>query len=470
MTTPAATDSSTARVIYRPLLLAASLGVIFLSLVALIVVPIVVQDRIDALRAEIDRTADPARERVEALRYHVAREMALARGYALEGDSSFLVQYHAMRDRSRDFFTDFAPEALTLSSAIGDRYDSVAVAVDDWHLALAADPVLTGVRAPADVESDAFSRGLYERALSAIDALEDTLDADVAGREARIRGMERGQMLATLGLGILALLSATLVGWLAVRVRHFAEQAEIERAATLRAARARERLIRGVSHDLKNPLTIIDGYAELMEVGLKGELNPDQRETVGRIRRAVGDVLVAVRELMELASAESGAPRLERQAIDVPSLLHQLAADYTAVARAEGIRFSVEQPATALPIPHADVRRVRQILENLVGNALKYTPSGGAVSLSAHVEQGHGTARSIAFSVRDTGPGIPADRREDVFEEFVRLDNAAGTRGSGVGLAISRNLARLMGGDVTVAEAPGGGADFTLWLPLRASD
>lgn len=251
------------------------------------------------------------------------------------------------------------------------------------------------------------------------------------------------------------------------RERDARAEAERRREELERVTESRTRLMRGFSHDVKNPLGAADGYAQLLEDGILGELSAKQMQSVQRIRRSLQTSLHLIHELLELARAEAGQIELEPVLTDVAELVRDAAEDFRAQATAAGLGLEVRATA-ALPA-HTDPIRVRQILSNLLSNAVKYTPRGGIV-VEAELRTDGRAPRDgdwIAISVTDTGPGIPAEKQELIFEEFTRLDPEA-QHGAGVGLAISRKMARLLGGDISVESEVGRGSTFTLWLPTTA--
>jgi signal transduction histidine kinase len=252
--------------------------------------------------------------------------------------------------------------------------------------------------------------------------------------------------------------------WSGRRVLRFARVAERERAQVIRAAEARAALLRGVTHDVKNPLGAAAGYAQLLEESVVGPLTDPQRGMVKRIHRLVDMSVQTVSDLLELARADGGELPLEYAETDLASIVNEVIEDHRAMAQEHGLSICPATDATPLV---TDPLRVQQVLANLLSNAIKYTPRDGTIHVRI-VRSAPVRARTdrVGVEVRDSGPGIPADLRGRLFEEFFRVRGPGSTiNGNGLGLAISRRIARLLGGDVTYADNDGGGSIFTLWLP-----
>ncbi len=252
---------------------------------------------------------------------------------------------------------------------------------------------------------------------------------------------------------------------LAFRKVHLLEESEQRRDQVERVMESRARLVRGFSHDVKNPLGAADGYLQLLEEEILGELTPRQKESVGRVRRALGSALSLIDDLVELARAEAGQLEVATQQLDPGAVAREIAAEYRAQAEAAGLALTQELPAQPLTV-RSDGRRVRQVLGNLLSNAVKYTPDGGRIGVRVGTRASDRLHRGdwVTIDVWDTGPGIPPERGQRIFEEFTRLEPAR-TPGAGLGLAISRRVARAIGGDLTYESQPGEGSTFTLWLP-----
>lgn len=251
------------------------------------------------------------------------------------------------------------------------------------------------------------------------------------------------------------------------RERTARAEAERRRHEAERAIESRARLMRGFTHDVKNPLGAADGFLELLEDGVMDALTPRQLEGVQLARRSMHAALDLIEDLLGLAHVEAGSVDVEPTIIDVRRAAEQAAEEYRAQAAAKGLAIHVDAPAELPPV-ESDPARVRQVLSNLVSNAVKYTARGG-ITLRIHIRSdatAPGPGRWAALDVTDTGPGIPRDQRPLLFREFTRLAAAGAEEGAGLGLAISRRIARALGGDLTVESEVGKGSTFTLWLPL----
>ena len=248
-------------------------------------------------------------------------------------------------------------------------------------------------------------------------------------------------------------------------------EAEARRHEIAEVLESRSRLMRGFSHDVKNPLGAADGYAALLEEGIHGELSTTQRQAVSRIRRSIRNALALIDDLHEFARAEAGHIELACEPVDVRTLVCELVEDYRASANGSGLALRSELP-DALPTIDGDPVRVRQVLGNLLSNAVKYTDAGSVtVRVAVRTDPPPSLvvprpARWIAIDVVDTGVGIPRAEQPRLFREFSRLHEGE-KPGAGLGLAISQRVSRALGGAITLESDEGRGATFTLWLPVR---
>ncbi len=250
------------------------------------------------------------------------------------------------------------------------------------------------------------------------------------------------------------------------RLLHEAEIAREEAVeAVARAAvadRAKTDFLATMSHELRTPLNAIAGYAELLELGMRGPVTDQQRAAITRIRRSQQHLLGIVNDILTFAKTESGRIPINLEPIDVGSAIEAAHFLVEPMFEANGNVFTAKQERRDMAVV-ADRERLQQILINLMSNAAKFSAPGGPVTVCAEARE-----HLIAIAVEDQGKGIHPDKHEAIFEPFMQL--SAGltrtTEGSGLGLAISRDLARLMGGDVTVESEPEKGSVFTLTLPL----
>jgi signal transduction histidine kinase len=233
------------------------------------------------------------------------------------------------------------------------------------------------------------------------------------------------------------------------------------------ANRAKSRFLANVSHELRTPLNAIVGYNSLALDGVYGELVEPLREAHARIHAAGEHLLALVNDVLDLSKIEVGRMEVEAEPMDVASLVDGVATVVEPIAAAKGVRLDVVV-ARDLPRIVSDARHARQVLLNLVANAIKFTERG-SVAVVARRDDAEPDQR-VAMVVEDTGIGIAEHDLERIFEEFeqVRSDGRGDSlrRGTGLGLTIARKLARLLGGDVTVQSRVGAGSRFTFVLPV----
>jgi PAS domain S-box-containing protein len=228
------------------------------------------------------------------------------------------------------------------------------------------------------------------------------------------------------------------------------------------ANRAKAEFLASMSHELRTPLNAIAGYADLLLMGVRGELPHDARADVDRMRRSGQHLLSLINDILNFARIEAGQLSYHLEKVPVAGLLADLDALVMPQVAQRGLTYQSSRGESGLAV-RADAEKTRQILLNLVTNAIKFTEPGGTIRVSHHRADG-----GVRIRVSDTGRGIAPEQQARIFDPFVQVDRhltAESQQGVGLGLAISRDLARGMGGDLGVQSTVGEGSTFTLWLP-----
>ncbi len=415
-----------------------------LALLLLLIVPAIVNRRVSELRSHLTLGSEHARLLVNDLEAAFAGQLLAQRITAEAHDPAFATRGKLNADELElhSAVRDVGPQAVTL-------YDDLTDRLAQWNT-ITHDGSAVQAQQGLDL-------------LASAERLDNYLAGASDVQRAQVRRLESFYVVTPAILAPIALIAILIVMWSGRRVLSFARLAEEERTQVVRAAEGRAALLRGVTHDVKNPLGAAMGYAQLLEEGVVGSLEPRQTEMVQRIHRLVEMSVQTVTDLLELARAE-GELQIEYATVDLARIVRDVADDHDGMARERKLAVVLTVPPTPFV---TDPVRVRQILSNLLSNAIKYTPEGGNIRMSILANAGTGPApRRIAVEVRDTGPGIPRELQPKVFDEFfrVRPTGPGAVNGNGLGLAISRRIARLLGGDVTFAEGEGGGSVFTLWF------
>jgi signal transduction histidine kinase len=455
---------------------------VLVALVALALIPVLASEWFHDARRQAEVGILPALAQAERLALASERQVAAARGFLLSGDRVYRTRFEEARAAQLDALGQLALVMPRVGPAAYHHLESVRQISLRWQEEHAR--AMDGRTAVED----------YLQALPRLEALRDSLylhldslnEAITRAGDEQVRVAERAlgfQRSASIALGALAFMAVLVVGWFARRQwfltgrvekalaeeNRLREESERAREELVRVTESRARLMRGFGHDLKNPLGAADGYLQLLLDGVLGPLTDRQLRAAQRARRSIRGGLNLVEDLVDLARAETGHLEVARVPIDLREVVIEAADEYQAQAEAKHLELRLDLPEE-FPLVATDNRRVRQILGNLVSNAVKYTDSGVVTIRLSLAETGPSDPwnRHAAIEVEDTGPGIPHEQQHLLFEEFRRLAPST-AQGVGLGLAISNRLAQALGGKIEVASEVGHGSTFTLLLPLRRS-
>ncbi|HEX6966666.1 MAG TPA: CHASE3 domain-containing protein [Gemmatimonadaceae bacterium] len=238
------------------------------------------------------------------------------------------------------------------------------------------------------------------------------------------------------------------------------EVAEMARARAVVANRAKSDFLAVMSHELRTPLQAIIGYTELLADGITGPVTDAQREQLARVQASGRHLLALIDELLTFSRIDAGKEPVRIEPVDACAISREAVVLIEPTADAKGIAVIAKIPSASCPM-ESDPTKVRQILLNLLSNAVKFT-TAGQVTLTVRADD-----QRVGFEVRDTGIGIAPENLDRIFDPFWQAEHSRTRRvsGTGLGLAVTRQLARLLGGDITVQSTPGRGSTFTVWLP-----
>ena len=244
-------------------------------------------------------------------------------------------------------------------------------------------------------------------------------------------------------------------------IQRHAFEAQLLQARKLaeESSAAKAKFLSMMSHDLRTPLAAIDGNAQVLQTEIYGPLNAEQQDVVRVLRDACRTQLSLMNDILEFARLESGHVHVQPRPLRVADVVTRAERLMKVLISEAGLVFVTDDHSDGAAVM-ADPDRLQQVLLNLLTNAIKFTPSGGEIALRCERD-----GDRVRIHVRDTGIGIAAEHLQAIFSPFVQIDASASSRGVGLGLAISRDLARAMSGEVTAASAPGVGSVFTVELP-----
>lgn len=242
------------------------------------------------------------------------------------------------------------------------------------------------------------------------------------------------------------------------------EAIEAKAREVLRASQYKSEFLANMSHELRTPLNSALILSKLLADNSSGNLTEEQVKFARTIHTSGNDLLMLINDILDLSKIEAGHVEMRGEAFPVEGLLNDLSALFRPVALDKGLSLTISASTDCPAVVESDRTRIEQVLKNLLSNALKFTESGGVTLDVSPAQEG-----TIVFSVTDTGIGITADQQARIFEAFQQADGSISRRygGTGLGLSISLELARLLGGNITVASRPGRGSTFVLTVPVR---
>ena len=256
------------------------------------------------------------------------------------------------------------------------------------------------------------------------------------------------------------------IGTQSRQMRELAERLETLRSEAERANRTKSEFLANMSHELRTPLNAIIGFSEVLSEQMFGEVNDKQMEYLRDIHSSGQHLLTLINDVLDLSKIEAGRMELDRSCFDMGLLLENSLTLVRERAQRHGLTLALEV-GDGLTEWVADARKVKQVVVNLLTNAVKFTPTGGSVTVRARRADADGQARA-EISVTDTGVGIAPEEQALVFEEFRQAsgDYLRKAEGTGLGLSLSKRFVELHGGTLTVKSQPGQGSTFTVTLPM----
>jgi signal transduction histidine kinase len=254
-----------------------------------------------------------------------------------------------------------------------------------------------------------------------------------------------------------------------VRLKDFATQLEIANQELKRIDQIKSEFVSVASHELRTPLAAIKNAIQLILSGKTGEINEDQSRFLSMAERNISRLTNILNDLLNLSRIESGKIGMEFEELDLRVPIEFILTSLKPQADGKSIQLAMEIQKD-LPSVYADRQRLEQILTNLIGNAIKFTPEGGKIMVSA--KSLNGQENRVAISVKDSGIGIPEDQREKIFEKFHQVEDSLrrSIAGTGLGLAITRGLVEAHNGKIWVESEVGKGSTFTFTLPMSKGE
>ena len=419
-------------------------------------VAFVIVQRTDRLLERIATDAEAIRSLADTVESAVARQSVALQYHLMVPDPVHRAEYFSARALEDTALAHLDVAVGKAGQPSMTALSNIRLLLRRWHRT--QDELLAGtIDAQSYLDRLDVEAGRFQDVVAVLDGIRAQAAAVGTERRAEIGRLQRFGALLTGFLAVAAVLAATFALRFRGGIREAAYAMEQRAREAEAAVRTRDEVLAIVSHDLRNALNAMSGAISVaQEEGLPPELRAQQLALATRSARGMTRL---IQDLLDVARMEEGKLAVEPRPEAVEELLAQAESGHQFEAGRRGVALIVQAPERPVRVL-ADGGRIAQVLGNLVGNALKFTPEGGSVMLDAHRD-----GERVAFTVSDTGPGIAADHLPHIFDRFYQVQ-AAGRAGAGLGLAIARGLVEAHGSRLEVRSRPGEGTTFSFDLPV----
>jgi signal transduction histidine kinase len=429
-------------------------------LIILTVWPLIIRNQISAVRDDIDRRSLKAQQDVQDVRRAFLNEISDLLYWRITHEQTYLERYSNHRRELENKFRELQNRTSALGGWVQDAYAEVAKALLVWNQQITPDTYRN-----QEAGSDAFDervlrqnvlvRSVYE----SLDRLEAFLDRRIAEQRAKIFALERKQTIGVFILSTLALFAVVVIVVIARRLIRALRESEMRREEAQKATAARDEVLRIVSHDLRNPINIVS----LASYQLADQHLPEDRRghLIALIRRSMGRMNSLIQTLLDVGKAQSGRSLLLNPSkYDLRAILNEACSFSQLDVARKSLQLSCEVEGRVATV-YADREKILQVLSNLIGNAIKFTPEKGRITVRAHRD-----GDEVCISVSDSGPGIAEQDQARIFDPYWQAQKTAHL-GTGLGLAIVQRIVEDHGGRVWVQSQVGLGSTFFFTLPAE---
>lgn len=424
------------------------LGFVGASLLALFIVPVVLESSEDEAQRKVRERFNPAQDRVEQLELALARDAINELGYLLTGDSLYRRRMHRMVDEQYEALAGLHDLAGAMSSRVDLALAGLDESILTWHENRGA---ALADRSGQDLEAFRPVLAGFSATLTATERLGAAIDHAAAEERAAVRSAETAWRIGLAALAVCALASGGVLTWFGRYLHRLSEERR-------EAMEARDRMLAIVSHDLRAPLQTVLAACETVRERSRGEepgrMMEIAQSTVANMKRLVDD-------LLDVKMIERGRLPLQRSAVEVEPLLREIRDATDIYLRDAHEQLAIECPAEPPPI-HADPDRLRQVFFNLISNASRASAEGSTITIRVWAER-----EKVWFSVEDRGEGMDEERVRSLFADAPGDESEVE---HGLGLVITRSIVEAHDGEIRVTSTPGVGSAFSFCVPRASGD